>query len=67
MDNFKQNVRDIADRVAVASVNGIIPLGGFASKLCQAYCHADSGNRHKILAGFGVDFLDWHEQWKDYL
>ena len=62
-----QELRDLADRVAVASVNEIIPLGGFASKLCDAYCHADSGNRAKILAGFSDDFIAWHTQWNDYL
>ena len=65
MELTQSQVRELADKVALASVNDAIPLGGFASKLCQAYCHADSGNRHKILAGFSGDFVSWYMQWHD--
>ena len=65
MELTKQQVREIADKVALASVNDAIPLGGFASKLCAAYCHADSGNRAKILQGFSTDFVSWYMQWHD--
>ena len=65
MELTKQQVREVADKVALASVNDAIPLGGFASKLCAAYCHADSGNRAKILEGFSGDFVSWYMQWHD--
>ena len=53
----------IAERLAVAVVNDAIPLGGFATALCQAFCKADSSNRAKILKGFESDFLAWNEYW----
>ena len=65
MELSKQDIIDIADKVAIAACHEEIPLGGFGYKLCRAYCHADSGNRAKILKGFSDDFVAWYLQWQN--